>query len=456
MPDILDSNILFYSTNLRAEEVNVRDAILKGLAEDKGLYMPNTIPSLSREELERMKEKEYFEVAFTILRKFLQGHVADDTLLRMCKDAYNFPVPIEQLDDSVYIMRLDRGPTAAFKDFAARAMARLMQHFLHQDDRESLILTATSGDTGSAVANAFHGIDNIKLVVLFPEKEVTEQQRKLMTTLGGNITAIAVDAKFDDCQSLVKDAFVDDELRPLNLSSANSINFARLMPQIVYYVYAYSRLGGPINFSVPSGNFGNLMSGLFAKRMGVPISKFIVAVNENDEFVQFFRTGEYRKIEPSVNCLSNAMNVGHPSNLARLVALYGGVMDEQGALSGQPDMAAIRRDMAACSVTDEETKSEIRSVYERHGVIIEPHGAVGIAAYEKYRADTNDDIPTVCIETAHPAKFPEVIREVISVNPPMPESMKAAMSRDERFNRLACDYQAFKLLLLKRFRSLDR
>jgi len=442
----------FYSTNLQAEKVNVKDAVLKGLAEDKGLYMPEFIPEFSREELEKLKHAEYPEIAYAVLRKFLEDFVSDDELKQICNEAYNFPVPIEKLDKNSFIMHLDKGPTSAFKDFAARAMARLMQLFLKRENRKLLILTATSGDTGSAVANAFHGCEEIKLVVLFPEKEVTDRQRKLMTTLGNNITAIAIDGKFDDCQALVKDAFVDSDLKELNLSSANSINFARLMPQIVYYFHACFKVGKNINLCVPSGNFGNLMGGLIAKKMGAPISKFIVAVNENDEVAKFLKTESYEKIVPSLNCLSNAMNVGHPSNLSRLIALYGGIMNEEGVFQKLPNMEAIHSDISAFSVTDEETKQEIKSIYEKFGVIVEPHGAVGLRAMKMYRKESGDKKNVVCIETAAPAKFPEVIREVISVEPPMPETMKAAMSKEEVFEKMACNYEEFKKFLIEKIK----
>jgi threonine synthase len=443
---------MFYSTNLKAKEVNIKEAILKGLAEDKGLYMPKEIPQLSDEELEDFKGKEYWEIAFSVMKKYLEGFIDDKELKKICKDAYNFDVPLEKIDESKYVMRLDQGPTAAFKDFAARAMARIMQTFLIHDKSNLLILTATSGDTGSAVANAFYGMDNIKLVVLFPEKEVTVRQRKLMTTLGGNITAIAVKGKFDDCQALVKNAFVDPDLKHLNLSSANSINFARLMPQTVYYTYAYSRLG-KVNFCVPSGNFGNLIAGLLAFKMGLPVNRFIVAVNENDEFVDFYNTDDYHAISPSKNCISNAMNVGHPSNFARLVALYGGVIDEKGNISKQPDMEAIRKDMWTISVDDKKTREEIRTIHNQYKVVLEPHGAVGMYAYERYVEETKDSNMGVCLETAHPAKFPETIKEVIDVEPELPEEMKKALEKKEEMEHMDNDYLVFKDFLIRSFSS---
>lgn len=440
----------FYSTNLKAKKVNVKEAILKGLAEDKGLYMPDEIPKFSSDELESFCDMEYWEIAFIVLRKFLSDFIDDEHLEKVCKESYNFDVPLEKISDKIIIMRLDQGPTAAFKDFAARAMARIMEYFLEKDDKKLIILTATSGDTGSAVANAFYGMDRIKVVVLFPKEEVTERQRKLMTTLGGNITTISVSAKFDDCQALVKDAFVDPDLIKLSLSSANSINFARLMPQIVYYVYAYSRLG-KVNFSVPSGNFGDLMGGLIAKAMGLPVNKFIVAVNENDEFLDFYNKCRYEKIAPSKSCLSNAMNVGHPSNLSRLIALYGGKMDDNGNISEMPDMESIREDMRAFSVTDSQTKEEIKSIYDRFNTLVEPHGAVGLYAYEKYLEKNKGDFIGVCLETADPAKFPETIVEVTGVNPSLPDSMKEAMDKEEEMEEMGNDYNEFKKFLLKRF-----
>jgi threonine synthase len=262
-------------------------------------------------------------------------------------------VPVEKADDLDYILRLDRGPTASFKDFAARMMARLMQHFLSMEGRNLTILTATSGDTGSAVANAFLGLKNIDVIILFPAGEITDIQRKQMTTLKKNIKVLAVNGKFDDCQHLVKTAFRDPALSHIPLSSANSINIGRLLPQSVYYFHAWAELSGnekPVVFSVPSGNFGNLMGGVIAKKMGLPVEKFIIATNENDEVPVYFRSGNYRPIVPSLNCISSAMNVGHPSNLARLIAVYGGVMDEKGNISSAPDMDKMVKDFFSVSI----------------------------------------------------------------------------------------------------------
>ena len=325
------SAIKFFSTNGHPDRVDFRAALLMGQAPDKGLYMPEEIPLIPKSRIGQFSNMSYPQIAFEVIKPYLGDLVSDSDLRTMLQDAYNYDVPVERAYDEKYVLRLDRGPTCSFKDFAARAMGRLIQYFLAQEGRSILILTATSGDTGSAVAHAFYGLDNAKVVVLFPEKEVTDRQRRQMTTLGKNIFPLAVQGKFDDCQALVKQAFVDADLFALNLSSANSINIGRLLPQAVYYFYAHSRAapqGKRTVFSVPSGNFGDLMGGLLAMKMGLPVHKFVVATNENDEFPRFMDTGIYDPIRPSKNCISNAMNVGHPSNLARLFCLYGGKMDE--------------------------------------------------------------------------------------------------------------------------------
>lgn len=448
----MTEDIQFYSTNLNSKKVSFKQALLQGQAPDKGLYMPESIPKLSQHEIDSFSSMKYHEIAFYITHKFLGSGIDNESLKEIVKDAYNYDVPIEKVNDIDYIMRLDQGPTASFKDFAARMMARLIQYYMKQESKELTILTATSGDTGSAVAHAFFGLDNIKVIVLFPKMEVSDRQRKQMTTLGKNITGIAVDGKFDDCQAMVKRAFSDDELKHLNLSSANSINFGRLLPQTIYYFYAYSRLApkSEIVFSVPSGNFGDMMGGVIAMKMGLPIKRFIIAVNENDEFVKFYNTTNYEKIEPSKNCLSNAMNVGHPSNLARLIALYGGQMDNTGKINQMPNMLDLRKDIFTMSVTDNETKESIKQAYDQYNVIIEPHGAVGWKVLQDYRKQTNDKTIGVCLETAHPAKFPDQIIELLNINPDLPESLKNIDDKQEIMEELNNDYDDLKEFLLKR------
>jgi threonine synthase len=449
----------FYSTNLNTEPVSFSEALLKGLAPDKGLFLPETIPAFDKKEIDSFSEKAYHQIAYEVIIKYLKGEIEEKALIALVEDAYNYEVPLEYVIDNRFILRLDRGPTASFKDFAARMMGRLMNYYLQKQQRNLLILTATSGDTGSAIANAFYGLNNINVVVLFPEREVTSRQRKQMTTLGKNIQIITIDGKFDDCQSLVKEAFTDPSLNALNLSSANSINIGRLIPQIVYYFWAFARLrsgdaGDTVIFSVPSGNFGDMMGGMLAKRMGLPVKKFIIAVNENDEFPLFLKTEKYEKVDPSRNCLSSAMNVGHPSNLSRLVALYNGIMDEKGFIHKAPDFKAMHNDIFAVSVTDAATKRTIKETWDNYKVLLEPHGAVGWKGVLEYlkNADIGTGQLIVSLETAHPAKFPEAINEILRIDPELPESLKGLDGKPEFIDTIENNYEAFKKYLLKKYR----
>jgi threonine synthase len=446
------SQIKFFSTNGHPERVNFRQALLEGQAPDKGLYMPEEIPQIPKSKILEFSKMSYPQIAYEVIKPYLGDLVLDEALQAMLQDAYNYIVPVERVFGEKYLLRLDRGPTCSFKDFAARLMARLIQYFLKQDGKSILILTATSGDTGSAVAHAFFGLERIRVVVLFPENEVTTRQRRQMTTLGENIFPLAVAGKFDDCQSLVKQAFVDPDLKGLNLSSANSINIGRLLPQAVYYFYAYSRVAKEsekIVFSVPCGNFGDLMGGLIAFKMGLPVHRFVAATNENDEFPNFLQNGVYKPIRPSKNCISNAMNVGHPSNLARLFCLYGGQMDETGHVNKLPDMKAISRDLYAVCITDEETRLTIKETYSRHKTLLEPHGAVGWAGLVKYLLECGDWSPCVSLETADPAKFPDEIVRITGVNPPLPKPMARLDEYDEHFGKLDRDYASLKQYLVR-------
>jgi len=330
------SRILYYSTNMHLSPeqgitpfrayVTFPEALLMGQAPDEGLFMPLTIPRLAPEEIHALKGAPYPEAAMLVASAFLRDELPPATLRRVVEEAYNFPVPIEHVVERRYVLRLDQGPTASFKDFAARMMARLMSVLLPPGERLH-VLVATSGDTGSAVGEAFRGVPGIDVTILYPQGEVSPRQKQQLDTIGGNVQAISIDGKFDDCQNLVKEAFADPALRPLRLTSANSINFGRIMPQIVYYLWAYAQVaeeGEEVVFSVPSGNFGNALGCEYARRMGLPVTKLVMPTNENDEFPRFLETGRYEKVSPSRACLSSAMNVGHPSNLARFFELYGG------------------------------------------------------------------------------------------------------------------------------------
>lgn len=450
--------IRFYSTNRSVAAVDLRAALLQGQAADRGLFLPEAYPVLLAEELNGLTGRPYPDVAFAVLQRYTAGIIDDATLKALCVDAYTYDVPLEHVTGRRHLMRLDRGPTASFKDFAARMMARWMSVLMQGGREELVILTATSGDTGSAVAHAYHGVPRVRVVVLFPPSEVSDRQRKQMTTIGGNVTTIAVDGKFDDCQAMVKRAFADPALKGIRLTSANSINIGRLLPQSVYYVYAYVNLAEiaarePVVMCVPSGNFGDMMGAVIAKRMGLPIQRIVIATNANDEVPSFLATGEYRKISPSRVCISNAMNVGHPSNLARLVDVYGGQMDETGRLVQRPDMERMRRDLYAVSISDAETRATIKAAYAQYGVILEPHGAVGWAGLERYFREYPGDaqLLAVSVETAHPAKFPEEIQSAIGVDPALPPSLAGLEERQEEYGRLPADYEPFRALLLERF-----
>jgi len=456
----MEEKFLYFSTNLKSGSVLFNEALLRGQAPDKGLYMPVDIPRISPEEIREMAGMEYHEIAALIIGKYLRGVISQPLLEKMTAEAYDFEIPLEHVADRKYVMRLDQGPTASFKDFAGRMMGRLMQYYNNDRKQDLLILTATSGDTGSAIANAFYKLNRIKALVLFPKDEITARQRKQMTTLGENISIIGLDAKFDDCQALVKQAFSDPGLSYLNLSSANSINIGRLIPQTVYYFYSYARLSypphdEPVVFSVPSGNFGDMMGGILAARMGLPVSRFVIATNENDEFPKFLETGNYKKIVPSRNCISSAMNVGHPSNLARLIALYDGVMDETGNILKKPDLSAMQKDIFAVSISDNETKATIKNAWQDHRLLLEPHGAVGWLGLQKYLESSDNKIGEehlcISLETAHPAKFPEQIREILEFDPELPPSLEGLELKPEKFDTIPNDYEAFKSYLKSKY-----
>jgi len=460
--------VKYYSTNRRAAETDLAGALLQGQASDKGLFLPRSFPRLSPRDLQALVGKPYAEVAEAVLGHYTAGMLDARQLRELCQDAYDYEVPLERVDRRRYVMRLDRGPTASFKDFAARMMARWMSVLMQREQGELVILTATSGDTGSAVAHAYLGVPRVKVVVLFPITEVSDRQRKQMTTLGDNVFTIGIEGKFDDGQAMVKRAFADPDLARIRLTSANSINIGRLLPQSVYYFWAWLNLAevGAMEeavFCVPSGNFGDMMGGVIARRMGLPMRRMVIATNSNDEVPLFLETGEYRPVVPSRVCISNAMNVGHPSNLARLVDLYGGWMDERGQLLEKPDMAAVRRDLWAVSIDEATTRATIRDAWREHGLLLEPHGAVGWAGLKAYLDGHGGDSPasldghggdddlSISLETAHPAKFPEEVKANTGVEPELPPSLVGLESRPEDYPVMPVDYAAFRDLLLEKY-----
>ena len=453
------AKVRYFSTNRNLDgtpgitpfkgDVSFGEALLQGQAPDGGLFMPDPIPLISLEEIRALEGVPYTAVAMLVAAAFLQDEVPYGILKRIVEDAYNFKVPLEHVEGKRYIMRLDQGPTASFKDFAARMMARLMSHFRDRGRRLN-VLVATSGDTGSAVGEAFRGVEGVDVYILYPAGEVSGRQKRQLDTIGGNIRTISLEGKFDDCQDLVKQAFSDPSLANLNLTSANSINFGRILPQIVYYVYAYTRLarkGERIVFSVPSGNFGNALGCEYARRMGLPVEKLVMPTNENDEFPRFLETGIYEKISPSRACLSNAMNVGHPSNLARFFDLYGGTVDRSGVVHRYPDRDAMRRHIFSVSISDEKTRETIRRVYHRYGVILEPHGAVGWRGLEAYLERFGDFPLCVSLETAHPAKFPEEVKALLDIIPELPQGMRDIDKRRGEPLKVPRNYKLFKAFL---------
>ena len=457
--------IRYYSTNRNLDgaegitpfkgRVSFRDALLQGQAPDGGLYMPDRIPHIPYEDIISLKGKPYIEAAMLVAVTFLADEVDVGTLRTIIEDSYPFTAPLENMVDRKYVMRLDQGPTASFKDFAARMMARLMGHFRDRNTRLN-VLVATSGDTGSAVGEAFKGIEGIDVNILYPQGEVSERQKKQLDTIGDNVRAISVDGKFDDCQNLVKEAFSDPSLAYLCFTSANSINFGRILPQMVYYFYAYAQLcrnGEGIVVSVPSGNFGNALGCEYARRMGLPVEKLVMPTNENDEFPRFLEKGTYEKVSPSLACLSNAMNVGHPSNLARFFELYGGTVDRTGMVHRYPDIDAIRKNIFSVSISDEETKRCIKKTYERYGIVLEPHGAVGWRGLETYLECYGDFPLCVSLETAHPAKFPDEIVKLLGIAPEVPDSMRGIDERRGESVRLPVDYIIFKEYLRDNLKS---
>ena len=448
--------LLYRSTNREAPLADFREVLMRGQAPDRGLYIPERIPRLSARTWQDLRGAPYAAVARAVCAPCVEGFANAGELERVLAETYDFPVPLERVRPRRYILRLDRGPTLSFKDFAARLMARLMAHALRGQDHGIAVLTATSGDTGGAVASAFLGLEGVSVVVLFPLEEITARQRLQMTTLGRNVAAVGVEGTFDDCQRMVKDAFADGDLAALHLTSANSINFGRLVPQAVYYAYAHLTLADPeglapdegATFAVPCGNFGNLCGAILAREMGLPVARFIAGTNANDEFPRFLRENAYRKIAPSRKCISSAMNVGHPSNLARLVDLYGGRLDHSGTLHTLPDMDALRRDIQSTAVDDDTTRRVMREVHDAYGVILEPHGAVAWHALDVLEGADPGGLQ-ITLETAHPAKFPEEVEKAIGREVPVPETLACLARRREEFAVLPPAYEDLKAFLLQ-------
>lgn len=401
--------------------------------------MPSQIPSVSTQFLEAIGSLSFQEISFEVAKCLLNGEIPDTALRQIIDDAINFDAPLIRISEGVFVLELFHGPTLAFKDFGARFMARLMSYFTRNENRQLTILVATSGDTGSAVAHGFFRIEGIRVVLLYPSGKVSDIQEKQMTTLGENITALEIAGAFDDCQSLVKQAFLDQDLNEqMNLTSANSINIARLIPQSFYYFFAFSQLkekNHPVVFSVPSGNFGNLTAGLLAKKMGLPISKFVAATNSNDVVPQYLRSGLFMP-RPSIQTISNAMDVGNPSNFVRMLALHGN------------DLDAMRFNIYGAAFSDQQTKTTIKEVFEQYRYLLDPHGAVGYLGLNDYLKKASQTVNGIFLETAHPAKFLDIVKEVLGTEIEIPERLKKCLTAQKQSASLSCNFDDFKSFLL--------
>lgn len=430
----------YFSTRNQNNFVSFREAVLNGLAQDGGLFMPETIPSFPRSFIENLDSFSFQEIGFETAKKFISDEIGEQKLQEIIQRSLNFPAPLVDLDEDIHILELFHGPTLAFKDFGAQFMARTMEHFVKDFNKELVILVATSGDTGSAVAHGFYGVDGIKVYLLYPSGKVSNIQEKQLTTLDKNIIALEINGTFDDCQHLVKNAFTDNDLKnKLKLSSANSINIARLIPQSFYYINAVKQLKQStkkIVFSVPSGNLGNITAGLIAKKMGMPIDLFIAATNSNDVFTNYLSSG---KFEPrkSIQTYSNAMDVGNPSNLERIRALY------------EDNIEKMRSEIASFSFNDTDTVAGIKEVFNNYGYIIDPHGAVGYMALKKFlTAHDENEFNTVVAETAHPAKFKDVVENAIQSVVEIPERLAVCLGREKKTVELNSDYSSLKEFLM--------
>lgn len=433
----------YYSTNKQAPIANLSKAVVKGLAEDRGLYMPERINKLPKEFFDNIEKLSFQEIAYSVADAFFGEDVEAEALKKIVYDTLAFDCPVVKVSDNIYSLELFHGPTLAFKDVGARFMARMLQYIASRETADNSktvnVLVATSGDTGSAVANGFLGVEGIHVYVLYPKGKVSKIQESQFTTLGKNITAIEIDGVFDDCQALVKNAFMDEELnKHMKLTSANSINVARFLPQAFYYFNAYARmkeqgLADNLVICVPSGNFGNITAALFGHSMGLPIKRFIAANNANDIFYKYLKSGKYEP-KPSIQTIANAMDVGDPSNFARILDLYGNSHDRITSL------------ISGATYSDERISETMQECYKSSGYILDPHGACG---YQALKELLKPDETGVFCETAHPAKFKEKVDEILNTNIEIPERLAAFMRGTKLSIPMSKDFETFKKFLMK-------
>lgn len=430
----------YYSTNGNSPKVNLQEAVVHGLASDKGLFMPEVIPTIPKAFFNNIAEMSLQDIAYVVANTLFGQDIESSTLKQIVNETLNFDIPLVNVSDNIYSLELFHGPTLAFKDVGARFMARLLGHFNKDKGKKDVnVLVATSGDTGSAVANGFLNVPGVRVFVLYPKGKVSRIQEAQFTTLGANITAIEVNGTFDDCQALVKNAFMDKELNDtMQLTSANSINVARFLPQMFYYFYAYAQLArmgkqlSNIVVSVPSGNFGNITAGLIGKRMGLPIKRFIAANNRNDIFYQYLKTGIYSP-RPSIATIANAMDVGAPSNFDRILDLYG------------HSHALISSQISGCTYTDDEIAETLKDTYDKTGYLLDPHGAVG---YRSLIESLKENEIGIFLETAHPAKFKDTVEGIIQNKIEIPTKLAEFMNGTKKTVKMSSAFPAFKKYLL--------
>lgn len=427
----------YFSTNRQSPHVSFREALLNGQPDDRGLYFPSEIPRLTNGLVANLPSLSNEQIAFDVIRPYVGGNIGDVDLFEICRETVNFEFPLVAINDRISTLELFHGPTLAFKDVGARFMSRCLRHFSKDNKEKTIVIVATSGDTGGAVAAGFHGVEGIEVVILYPKDKVSKVQELQLTTLGGNVTTLELHGTFDDCQAIAKQALADSDLRSkAHFTSANSINVARWLPQQFYYFFGLKQWQGePPIISVPSGNFGNLASGILAHISGLPVKKFIAACNANDVVPRFLRTENYEPL-PSVATLSNAMDVGAPSNFVRILEIFGNKFVD------------LKEKLESVSVSDQETAATMREVYEKFGYTLDPHGAVGFCALADH-LEENQDSRGIFLETAHPIKF-DSVDEILGEKTEMPPAVEALFSKEKHNIEIGNDYDAVREILLSK------
>ena len=427
----------YYSLNNKNHQVSFEEAIINGLAPDKGLYFPESLSKLSDEFYENIENLSNEEIAYQVIQQFVGDEIPKEELKRIVDETLSFDFPLVKIEDTIYSLELFHGPTMAFKDVGARFMSRCLAYFNRNKNQQNTVLVATSGDTGGAVASGFLGVKGIKVIILYPSGKVSNIQEKQLTTLGQNITALEVDGVFDDCQYMVKKAFLDEDLKSFNLTSANSINIARWLPQMFYFFFAYKELkkfNKPLIVSCPSGNFGNICAGILAKKLGLPLTHFVASTNANDTVPRFLENGKYEP-KPSVATISNAMDVGNPSNFVRIQEMY------------VNDLTEFEKDFSSYSFTDEETKVAMKIIYDSFGYVAEPHGAVGYLGLKKEMKNKPESIGFL-LETAHPIKFLDEVEPLLNIKLPIPKQIESILNKGKVSVKIS-SYNDFKSYLLR-------